>query len=146
MTNSILEILDRDLTKLAEEINSYADEALIWKTVDGISNSAGNLCLHLCGNLSHFIGFILGDVEYVRNRDAEFALKDIPKEKLIAEIEATRKRVHETLTSLKPEKLREFYPLNVLGKVHTTEFFLIHLAAHLNYHLGQINYHRRLVK
>ena len=146
MTNSILELLDRDLTKLAEEINSYADEALIWKTVDGISNSAGNLCLHLCGNLSHFIGFILGDAEYVRNRDAEFALKDIPKEKLIAEIDATRKRVHDTLETFKPEKLKEFYPLNVLGKVHTTEFFLIHLVAHLNYHLGQINYHRRLVK
>lgn len=146
MINSILEILDRDLTKLAEEINSYSDEALIWKTVDGISNSAGNLCLHLCGNLSHFIGFILGGDEYVRNRDAEFALRDLPKEKLIAEVEATRKRVHETLETLKPEKLKEFYPLNVLGKVHTTEFFLIHLVAHLNYHLGQINYHRRLVK
>ncbi len=146
MKDSILEILERDLTKLSEEINSYADEALIWKTVDGISNSAGNLCLHLCGNLRHFIGFILGGEDYVRNRDAEFNLKNIPKEKLLAEIATATQSVHETLTALKPDKLKEFYPLNVLGKVHTTEFFLIHLAAHLNYHLGQINYHRRLVK
>ena len=146
MTLAILELLERDLAKLADEINAYPDEAHLWKTVDGISNSGGNLCLHLCGNLSHFIGFILGEEEYTRNREAEFSLKDLPKEKLISEIETTQQRVYNALTGLRPEKLKEFYPLNVLGKMHTTEFFLIHLAAHLNYHLGQINYHRRLVK
>lgn len=146
MINSILEILDRDLSRLAEEISAFTDESLIWKEVDGISNSSGNLCLHLCGNLRHFIGFIIGEEEYVRNREAEFALKGVPREKLLAEIAATRQSVYDALTSRKPEKLKEYYPLNVLGKMHTTEFFLIHLATHLNYHLGQINYHRRLVK
>ncbi len=146
MIATILEILERDLSKLDEEIRYYKDEELIWKTVDGISNSAGNLCLHLCGNLRHFIGFILSGDDYVRNREAEFSLKNIPREKLLEEIAATGKSVRESLELVNPDKLKEFYPLNVLGKVHTTEFFLIHLVAHLNYHLGQINYHRRMVK
>ena len=146
MTAAFLEIFDRDLKKLHDEIDSYTDETKLWKTTDGISNSAGNLCLHLCGNLRHFIGATLGDDPYTRNRDAEFALKNIPKVKLLAEIEETKQSVQTALSKLDPGTLRQNYPLNVLGKIHTTEFFLIHLAAHLNYHLGQINYHRRMVK
>ena len=144
--NSILEILDRDLHKLSDEISSYGDEILIWKTADGISNSAGNLCLHLCGNLQHFIGSILGKSGYIRNRDAEFSQKHLSRAKLLSEIGKTKKVVRDTLENLDQEILKKDFPSDVLGKVHTTEFFLIHLVAHFNYHLGQINYHRRLVR
>ncbi|CAN5436228.1 hypothetical protein BH11BAC1_BH11BAC1_03180 [soil metagenome] len=146
MINSIQEILERDLKKFSDEIQQYKDEALIWKTVNGISNSAGNLCLHICGNLRHFIGVTLGSDGYIRNREAEFALKNIPKDKLLAEIEVTIQSVKNTLTALDPEIMKKNYPLEVLGKITSTEYFLIHLIAHLDYHLGQINYHRRLVK
>ena len=145
MKNSFAELLDRDLKKLSDELQGYADEKLIWKTVDGISNSAGNLTLHLCGNLRHFIGATIGHDGYVRNREAEFSTKNISRQKLLAEIELTRQVVTETLTSMKDDIMKNDYPLNVLGEVKSTEFFLTHLVAHLNYHLGQINYHRRLV-
>ena len=146
MTKSVSEILQRDLQKLAEEISSYTNESLIWKTIPGISNSAGNLCLHLCGNLQHFIGAVLGGSPYIRNRDAEFSWKDIPRERLLAEIQVTKNVVRETLLKMDPSSLTKNFPEDVLGKVYTTEFFLIHLIAHFNYHLGQVNYHKRLVK
>ena len=145
MTKSVSEILERDLQKLAEEIAGYTNESLIWKIMPGISNSAGNLCLHLCGNLQHFIGAVLGGSGYIRNRDAEFSQKDIPREKLLLEIQETKNVVRETLMKLDPSLVTKNFPQDVLGKAHTTEFFLIHLIAHFNYHLGQVNYHRRLV-
>jgi hypothetical protein len=146
MKTSIAEILDRDLNKLSDELRGYSDEALIWKTTDGISNSAGNLCLHLCGNLRHFIGATLGHDGYVRDREAEFAKKNIPRDKLISEIDTTRQVVVKTLSAITPEQWKHDYPLQILGEIKSTEFFMIHLVAHFNYHLGQINYHRRLIK
>jgi uncharacterized damage-inducible protein DinB len=146
VNSSAAAILDRDLQKLSEELKGYADESLIWKVTVDISNSAGNLCLHVCGNLQHFIGATLGGSGYVRNREAEFALKNIPRDKLLEEIETTRQSVRSTIESLDRATLEKNFPLQVDGQDHSTEFFLIHLAAHLNYHLGQVNYHRRLVK
>ncbi|MCG6958769.1 DinB family protein, partial [bacterium BMS3Abin03] len=117
----------------------------LWEISGEIKNSAGNLCMHLCGNLQHFIGNILGNSGYVRNREAEFSTKDIQKEKLLDEINVTAKVVEKTISELKEDKFNEIYPVNVFGYEMTTEFFLVHLATHLNYHLGQINYHRRLL-
>jgi len=146
MKNVITEILDRDLKKLSDELMGYADETLIWKIADGIANSAGNLTLHMCGNLRHFIGATLGKDGYVRNREAEFSDKNVSRNKLLAEIELTRAAVKKALTAMNDGALKDDYPLNVLGEVKSNEFFLTHLVAHFNYHLGQVNYHRRLVK
>lgn len=41
--------------------------------------------------------------------------------------------------------LQQEYPILVFESKTSTEFFLIHLSTHLAYHLGQINYHRRLL-
>ncbi|MDZ7624548.1 MAG: DinB family protein [Ignavibacteriaceae bacterium] len=110
-----------------------------------VKNSAGNLCLHLCGNLQHFIGAVLGNSGYIRNRDAEFSKKNVPIRELVAEIELTAKVVEKALKNLPEEILEKTYPINVFGYEMTTEYFLTHLTTHLNYHLGQINYHRRLL-
>jgi uncharacterized damage-inducible protein DinB len=146
MKNVVAEILDRDLKKLSDELMGYADETLIWKITDGIANSAGNLTLHICGNLRHFIGATLGKDGYVRNREAEFSDKNVSRNKLLAEIEVTRTAVKKALAAMTDDALKDNYPLNVLGEVKSNEFFLTHLVAHFNYHLGQVNYHRRLVK
>ena len=145
MTEILLKLFNRDLDKLGTEIDSFKDEKKLWEISGDIKNSAGNLCLHLCGNLQHFIGNILGNSGYVRNRDAEFSTKNVAKTKLIDEIAQTIKIVNETLSELKEDKLNEKFPIDVFGYEMTTEFFLIHLVTHLNYHLGQINYHRRLL-
>jgi uncharacterized damage-inducible protein DinB len=145
LIGSVKELLLRDLTKLKQEISSYKTEETIWKLNGEIKNPAGNLCLHLCGNLQHYIGAVLGQSGYVRNRDAEFNTRALPKETLIKEIDNTFSIVLKTLTNLSPAGLDQQYPEDVFGKPMTTGHFLIHLAGHLNYHLGQINYHRRLL-
>ncbi|WP_273007434.1 DUF1572 family protein [Chryseobacterium sp.] len=142
---SLRSLYNRDLNKLKAEIEAYQYEENLWKTDKNISNSGGNLCLHLVGNLSHFIGAQLGNTGYVRHRELEFSLKDIPKAELIEKIEATTIIVDSVLSQLPEEALKEEYPLVVFEDKMTTDFFLIHLIAHLDYHLGQINYHRRLL-
>jgi hypothetical protein len=145
LISSVKELLARDLAKLKLEISSYKTEAAIWKLEGEIKNTAGNLCLHLCGNLQHYIGAVLGQSGYVRNRDAEFSTRELSQSTLVKEIETTFQVVDKTLADLSLAVIEQPYPEVVLGKPTTTGFFLIHLAGHLNYHLGQVNYHRRLV-
>jgi uncharacterized damage-inducible protein DinB len=145
ITDSLIEIFERDLNKLIVEINLYEDESSLWIIKEGISNSAGNLCLHLIGNLNHFIGALLGNTGYIREREKEFSLKYIPIKDLVSSIENTIVNVKKSLIKLTAVDLEKNFPVEVFGKPLTTEFMLLHLATHLNYHLGQINYHRRLL-
>jgi uncharacterized damage-inducible protein DinB len=145
MIENITSLFTRDLNKLKTEIELYRNEETIWKTDRNISNSAGNLCLHLVGNLNNYIGAILGNSGYVRNRELEFSLKDVPRTELIQQIENTIEIVNSSLERLSTEDLHKEYPSEPLGYKMTTGYFLIHLFGHLSYHLGQINYHRRLL-
>ena len=138
-------LFNRDLNRLKSEVEQYNSEKAIWKVDKNIANSTGNLCLHLLGNLNTFIGAQLGQTAYIRQRELEFSLKDIPRKELIEQIENLLPIIDETLDKLTPQQLESNYPINVFKKEMTTSFFLIHLATHLNYHLGQINYHRRLL-
>lgn len=138
-------LFQRELEKLKHEIAAYQDERNIWKIEHNIANSAGNLCLHLVGNLNTYIGKHLGGTDYVRDRDGEFSQKDVPQAELVRMVEGTIAVVEKSLASLTPEQLSEHYPADVFGEKMTTEFFLVHLLAHLTYHLGQVNYHRRLL-
>ncbi|KXH83685.1 DinB superfamily protein [Chryseobacterium kwangjuense] len=145
MTESLKSLYSRDLNKLKEEIEAYQNEENLWKTDKNISNSAGNLCLHLVGNLNHFIGAQLGNTGYMRHRDLEFSLKDVPRAELIEKTESTIVMIDAVLSKLSEDDLKKEYPLVVFETKMTTDYFLIHLVAHLDYHLGQINYHRRLL-
>ena len=141
----LTELYERDLDKLKVEIQQYSDEADLWKTSGSISNSGGNLCLHLIGNLKHFFGTVLGETGYVRDRDSEFTSGDVSKDAMLADVDATRHVVLSTLAGLTEDDLDKPYPIEVFGQPMTTGYFLTHLATHLNYHLGQINYHRRIL-
>ncbi|QDW27860.1 DUF1572 domain-containing protein [Pedobacter sp. KBS0701] len=145
LTETLKKLFNRDLTKLKSEIESYQNEANLWRIDRDIANSAGNLCLHLIGNLSTYIGATLGGTNYIRNRELEFSLKDIPKQELINMIEATITVVSESLNQVSSEQMDGEYPILVFEEKTSTEFFLVHLTTHLTYHLGQINYHRRLL-
>ena len=143
---SISELINRDLDRLANEVEAYSKEENLWITEGEITNTAGNLTLHLCGNLQHFIGAVLGKTGYERNRDFEFAAKNISRAELLGSIQKTKTAVRDTLQRLPESVLNYPYPLRVFNnKEMSTLFFLIHLQGHLNYHLGQINYHRRIL-
>lgn len=145
LKESILEILNRDLNKLKDEISLYNDESSLWLIKNEINNSAGNLCLHLIGNLNHFIGALLGKTGYIRNRENEFSAKNILRENLFKEIDKTIAVVSLTLQNFSNEDFEKDFPTDKHGKIVKTDFKLLNLITHFNYHLGQINYHRRLI-
>lgn len=145
LTDTLRSLYSRDLNKLKEELELYKDEANIWRIDGNILNSAGNLCLHLVGNLNTYIGGVLGQSGYIRNRPEEFSLKDIPRSELISKIEKTIDVLNATLPLITEEQMQEEYPRHIDGNKRTTGYFLVHLATHLDYHLGQVNYHRRLL-
>lgn len=145
MIQHLQKLFRRDLEKLKQEISAYSREENLWKTGKGISNPGGNLCLHLVGNLNTYIGAEIGKTGYIRNRDMEFSAKDIPQTELISRIENTIEVVEKSLSTLQEADLEKEYPVKVFAEEMTIGYFLMHLTAHLAYHLGQINYHRRLL-
>jgi uncharacterized damage-inducible protein DinB len=146
MIQTLKTLFNRDLNKLKVEIESYQNESKIWYTEKTISNSAGNLCLHIIGNLNTYIGAQIGKTNYIRNRELEFSDKDVPKTVLVAQIEATIQTVNDALSLVSELDLKKEYPILVFETKTSTEFLLVHLTTHLAYHLGQINYHRRLLE
>ncbi len=145
MTTSLIKLYKRELNRLKDEISLYSNNDILWKIDIDIKNSAGNLAIHLIGNLNHFIGATLGNSGYIRQRDKEFNDKDVSKELIVNQIDEVKIILEEVFSSLTKEDLDKKYPLEVFGKPMTIEYFLLHLYGHLNYHLGQINYHRRLL-
>jgi len=145
LIQTLQSLFDRDLKRLRAEIEQYKDEEKIWHFENQISNSAGNLCLHLIGNLNTYIGAQLGQTSYIRDRDLEFSAKNIPRAELLSKIDETIRVVSEILEKLNEDELKKEYPIIVFDKKTSTEYLLVHLTTHLSYHLGQINYHRRLL-
>jgi len=145
LASAIGAILVRELTSLRQEIEAYPSDADLWRVVPGITNSAGTLALHLAGNLQHFVGSILGGTAYVRNRDVEFSARGLSKAQLVAQVTDAISAVEQTFMRLGPADLESEYPEAVAKVRVNTGDFLIHLASHLAYHLGQVDYHRRIV-
>ena len=146
LINTLKLLFERDLKRLKFEIESYRNEKNLWRTEKGITNSAGNLCLHLISNLNMFIGAQLGKTNYIRHRELEFSSKDILRTELVTKINETLAMVDKTLDKLTDEQMKDEYPILVFKQKTSTEYFLVHLTTHLAYHLGQINYHRRLLE
>src|ERR1043166_886827 len=116
LSEILIEIYERDLGKLKEQIEKYSNEADLWKTDGEILNSAGNLCLHLNGNLQHFFGAVLGKTGYVRDRDAEFADKNVSRQQMLDDIDKTLDVVRSTLKDMTDEDFAAIYPVDVFGK------------------------------
>lgn len=145
ITNTLILLFDLNLNKLISEIELYNNDQDLWKVEKNISNSAGNLVLHIIGNLNTYIGKEIGKTNYIRNRELEFSDKNIRRQDLIERINQTIIMIKNSLIGLKSEDLNKEYPVLVLKEMTSTEYLLIHLTSHLAYHLGQINYHRRLI-
>ncbi|MBI2681484.1 MAG: DinB family protein [Candidatus Solibacter usitatus] len=141
----LAELFRRDLTRLMQELQAFNDEEALWRISPGVSNSAGNLTLHLEGNLREYIGRQLGRVPYTRQRSLEFSLRDIPAAELTQRIEAVKELVPGIVAGLTPAELQSTYPEMVFGAPISTLQLLLSLYGHLNYHMGQIDYLRRVL-
>jgi len=142
---ALTELFSRDLLKLKREIELYKKDSNLWRIENSIKNSGGNLCLHLIGNLKTYIGNGLAQIGYVRNREFEFAGKFVDRTTLIEMIDETIQIVNQGLSKISSEQLSQNFPIKVWEKETAMAFTIMHLHAHLNYHLGQINYHRRML-
>jgi uncharacterized damage-inducible protein DinB len=139
---------ERDINKVIDELKAYKQEDELWATVGNIRNGAGHLCQHLAGNLNTFIGWGIGGIDYKRDREAEFGQRQYHRSQLEELLKDTLSRIQQALSPLDEAALAKGYPREIytLKEDQTIEDMLTHLLAHLNWHLGQINYHRRLVK
>jgi hypothetical protein len=146
MLENLTNLYDRDLRRLETELANFRKEENLWRVTGQITNPAGNLGLHLVGNLTTYIGKNLGGIDYIRDRPLEFSRRDVPLQDLLAMVRTTREHVISTLQKLKREDLEARYPEDVLGFEMTNGYFLLHLLAHLAYHTGQINYIRRVLE
>lgn len=145
MKDWITNVITRELKALRREVETYPSDADLWEVRPGITNPGGNLALHLAGNLQYFLGNVLGNNGYVRNRDAEFASKDVPRAELLREIDNALAAVESGMSRISEADLARPYPEAVGGVKSTTGAFLAHFATHLAYHLGQVDYHRRIL-
>lgn len=145
LEKSLIFIYERDLQKVIEEIKLYKNEADLWLLDNEISNSGGNLALHLIGNINHFFGSILGGTDYERERDLEFSRKEVSRAEIIEQLESTINVLKDSLDNLPDEDFYTDFPQEFNGEKQKTIFVVIYMLSHLNYHLGQINYHRRLL-
>ncbi|HEX7122604.1 MAG TPA: DinB family protein [Gemmatimonadaceae bacterium] len=138
-------LMTRELHTMRRELEAYPDDRLVWQPLPGLPNTGGTLALHAAGNLQHFVGAVLGRTGYVRDRDAEFARRDVPRAELLRELEQAIAVVERVLPGLPPAVLADWYPHPVAKRRVRTDEFLVHLLSHLAYHLGQLDYHRRAV-
>jgi Protein of unknown function (DUF1572) len=147
MLNSLLsDFYERDLRRVIQEVKMFTNEDDLWKTRGTINNSSGNLVLHLVGSLNHLIGAVLGNTGYVRHRDEEFTRKGVEKNELVREVEALIPMIRSSLEALTPEQMDATYPVLFDSKQVSNSYILVQLLGHLNYHLGQINYLRRVLE
>jgi hypothetical protein len=145
MKNDFVTYFNHYLEQIENEVKSYTNESDLWFAKGDVKNSAGNLALHILGNLNHFIGKALAGTGYERNRDAEFENKNISRSEILDEIEHTKDLISKTLPHL--NNLTDEYPEGYWHDSGSIHLQLLKLLSHLAYHAGQINYHRRgLVK
>ncbi len=142
----IARIIERNLARMEEELSAYPDEESVWSVAPGTTNSAGTLALHMSGNLLHYVGALLGETGYIRDRDREFSERDVPRAELQARLREAASVVRDVFGSVPLERLRdtsEEFPERYRDRPFS--FFVLHLTTHLSYHLGQVNYHRRFL-
>ncbi len=145
MLLEVTAVLMRDLAGLRSQVELYTDDDALWREVPGLPNTGGTLALHAVGNLRHYVGALLGNTGYLRDREAEFAARGVPRAVILSRISAAETELGATLEGLESSELEATYPDQVAGHNFTTGLWLIHLATHLAYHLGQLDYHRRAV-
>ena len=143
--DTLQRVLVRDLSAIRREVLAYPDDESLWRAVPGITNPGGTLALHAAGNIRHFVGAALGDTGYVRNRDLEFSARGLTREQIAEELDDAIAAVSHTFPRLDADALGGEYPIAVVELRVRTGPFLVHLAGHLAYHLGQLDYHRRIV-
>jgi hypothetical protein len=143
-SSELASLFARDLARVARQLDAI-DDAHLWQVVPGVTNSAGNLLLHLSGNLREYIGRQIGGVPYQRDRPREFAANQVPRAEISGALAELVELIPAVIGRVEESRWDQMFPENVLGAPLTNRQFVIHLFGHLSYHLGQIDYIRRML-
>jgi hypothetical protein len=146
LSNLLADFYEKDIRKLIEEVNLFNNEENLWKIEGSVKNSCGNLVLHIIGGLNHFVGTTLAHTGYIRNRDQEFSRKGVERKELVAQLEALSSMINKTVSALTKEDMEAEFPIFFDKPKTSVSYVLVQLLAHLNYHLGQVNYLRRILE
>jgi len=124
------------LPKIERCLDKLTD-AQIWWRPNEESNSIGNLILHLCGNARQWIVCGVGGAPSTRDRDAEFAQREvISRDELLDLLRSTLSEVKTTLASLDPAILLD--PRQIQGYDIDVLYAIFHVTEHFSMHTGQI--------
>jgi len=144
LSTEIAALYSRDIQRLIQELRAFPDTASLWQTAPGVANAAGTLALHLEGNLREFIGRQMGKIAFTRDRPLEFSARGVEQAELIARLEAVHASIPAVIATLSDADLAGTHAEPYMDKSVTRHWFLVHLLGHLNYHLGQVDYLRRV--
>jgi hypothetical protein len=146
LSSVLVNFYERDIRRLIEEVNLFQSEENLWKTAGAVKNSVGNLVLHIVGGTNYLIGATLANTGYTRDRDKEFSIKGLERKYLVDQLETLIPMIKKVLNGLSQEDLDNEYPLPFDDMVRSKSYVLLQLLLHLNYHLGQVNYLRRMLE
>ncbi|WP_165795304.1 DinB family protein [Deinococcus koreensis] len=145
LLDHLLNLYLREIATLERELELYPDDDTVWAELTGLPNTAGTLFLHLAGSLQHFFGAVYGETGYVRDREAEFSRRGVPRSELRRELAGARAGVQAAFTRLREEDLARVFPVRYADEPVSVQLTLLQFLSHLAFHLGQIDYHRRAV-
>ena len=138
LTEARFHLMQQYLPWLRACLEKLSEDDMWWRP-NAQSNSAGNLILHLCGNIRQWVIHGVGGAEDLRQRKAEFAEQGpIPKAELLVQLEATLAEVDAVLQRVTAEALAQ--PRQIQGFDQTVLSAIFHVVEHFSYHTGQIIY------
>ena len=131
------------LPKIERSVELLSDEQIWWRA-NPSSNSIGNLLLHLGGNVRQWIVVGLGGATDTRDRDAEFAQRDvISRDELLNRLRQTLREADETLAEFDAKRLLD--PFTIQGLQVSALAAILHVVEHFSMHAGQILYITKLL-
>jgi uncharacterized damage-inducible protein DinB len=132
----------QSLPRIVKCLQQLSEEEIWWRP-NSASNSAGNLVLHLCGNVRQWIISGLGGEEDKRERDREFAeQRPIPRQVLATRLRRTVRDACRVLERLSEDSLSRKYEIQGFHVTGLDAAF--HVTEHFGYHTGQIIYITKL--
>ncbi len=139
-----LRVIEESLSRINQCLNALTEDE-IWHRENQNTNSAGNLVLHLCGNIRQYIVSGVGGAADIRVRHVEFdTSRKESKSALINILNQTLSESNTVVQSLSPDKFGD--SVTIQGFNHTRLSAIIHVIEHLSYHTGQITYYTKYIK
>jgi uncharacterized damage-inducible protein DinB len=134
--------LNKYLTRIVQCLQSLSEEEIWWRPNE-VSNAAGNIVLHLCGNIRQWVLSGLGEARDLRERDKEFSERGpIPRQALIELLKNTIEDANRVIETAPVSMLsREF---DIQGYHVTGATAVTSVYEHFAYHAGQVIYLTKL--